>query len=71
MQQISKCLKTDRFADLGPVCHLQDAAQLVGRKIAELCLSKSIEKVAFDRGGHVYHGRIKVGFNSQKPLMSL
>lgn len=41
--------------------HLQEAAQLVGRKIAELCLSKSIEKVAFDRGGHVYHGRIKVG----------
>lgn len=40
---------------------LQEAAQLVGRKIAELCLSKSIEKVAFDRGGHVYHGRIKVG----------
>lgn len=37
----------------------QEAAQLVGRKIAELCLSKSIEKVAFDRGGHVYHGRIK------------
>lgn len=39
---------------------VQEAAQLVGRKIAELCLSKSIEKVAFDRGGHVYHGRIKV-----------
>ena len=39
----------------------QDAAQLVGKRIAELCLSKKIEKVCFDRGGHIYHGRIKVG----------
>lgn len=58
-------------AHVGPCCHLQDAAQLVGRKIAELCLSKSIEKVAFDRGGHVYHGRIKVGLILQRLLMPL
>lgn len=49
---------------------LQEAAQLVGRKIAELCLSKDIEKVAFDRGGHVYHGRIKAS-RLQMPSMYL
>ncbi|KAK9806657.1 hypothetical protein WJX73_005166 [Symbiochloris irregularis] len=37
----------------------KNAAELVGKKIAELCLQKSIEKVAFDRGGFEYHGRIQ------------
>lgn len=41
------------------VC-LQNAAELVGKKIAELCLQKSIQKVAFDRGGFEYHGRVQV-----------
>ena len=38
----------------------QDAATLVGKKIAELCKAKSISKVCFDRGGFVYHGRVQV-----------
>lgn len=38
----------------------QDAAELVGKRIAQLCLEKNIDKVSFDRGGHIYHGRIKV-----------
>lgn len=25
-----------------------------------MCLEKGIEKVCYDRGGHVYHGRIQV-----------
>ncbi len=33
---------------------------MVGKKIAELCLSMNIEKVCFDRGGNVYHGRVQV-----------
>eukprot|EP00884_Botryococcus_braunii_P004136 jgi/Botrbrau1/13723/Bobra.0356s0004.1 len=37
----------------------KDAAELVGKRIAELCLAKNIAKVSFDRGGHIYHGRIK------------
>jgi Ribosomal L18 of archaea, bacteria, mitoch. and chloroplast len=45
-----------------PLCGLllQEAAQMVGKKIAELCLSNNISKVSFDRGGNVYQGRIKV-----------
>ncbi|MFH0768466.1 MAG: 50S ribosomal protein L18 [Chloroflexota bacterium] len=32
---------------------------LVGSLIAKRALSKGIERIAFDRGGYKYHGRIK------------
>lgn len=35
------------------------AAVSVGTAIAEQALEKKIKKVAFDRGGYKYHGRIK------------
>ena len=38
----------------------KDAAELVGKKIAELCLAKDIKTVFLDRGGFRYHGRIQV-----------
>ena len=41
-------------------CDVQEAAEMVGKKIAELCLSMNIDKVCFDRGGNVYHGRVQV-----------
>lgn len=36
-----------------------DKSRAVGLKIAELAKAKGIEKVVFDRGGFLYHGRIK------------
>src|SRR5215510_2253066 len=36
-----------------------EAAQRVGRAIAERALAKGIEQVVFDRGGHIYHGRVR------------
>jgi len=36
-----------------------DAASRVGKAIAERALAKGIEQVVFDRGGYLYHGRIK------------
>ena len=36
-----------------------DAAKLVGKAIAEACKAKGITKVAFDRNGFIYHGRVK------------
>jgi len=36
-----------------------DAARRVGQAIAERALGKGIEQVVFDRGGYLYHGRIK------------
>ncbi len=35
-----------------------DAAKKVGTLIAKLCLSKSVNKVVFDRNGYRYHGRV-------------
>ncbi|HEY1613019.1 MAG TPA: 50S ribosomal protein L18 [Rhizomicrobium sp.] len=37
----------------------QDAAVAVGKKIAERALAKGVKKVVFDRGGYIYHGRVK------------
>src|SRR5450755_1924834 len=31
----------------------------VGKSIAERAKAKGIEKVVFDRGGYIYHGRVK------------
>jgi len=31
----------------------------VGKKLAEKAKANGIEKVVFDRNGHIYHGRIK------------
>ena len=36
-----------------------EAARRVGKTIAERALSKGISSVVFDRGGYLYHGRIK------------
>jgi large subunit ribosomal protein L18 len=36
-----------------------EAAKAVGRAIAERAKAKGIAKVAFDRSGYMYHGRIK------------
>ena len=36
------------------------AAQMVGRVVAERALDAGVERVAFDRSGFRYHGRIKV-----------
>ena len=31
----------------------------VGKTVAELALKKGIDKIKFDRGGYLYHGRVK------------
>jgi large subunit ribosomal protein L18 len=36
-----------------------DAAKIVGKAIAERALAAGITKVAFDRGGYLFHGRVK------------
>jgi large subunit ribosomal protein L18 len=35
------------------------AAQAVGKRIAELAKTVGVERVAFDRAGFAYHGRVK------------
>lgn len=36
-----------------------ESASVIGEEIAKRAISKGIKKVAFDRGGCLYHGRIK------------
>ena len=36
-----------------------EGAQAVGRLVAERARAAGIEKVVFDRGGYLYHGRVK------------
>ena len=36
-----------------------DAASSVGKKIAERAKAAGITQVMFDRGGYIYHGRVK------------
>ena len=36
-----------------------DAARTVGKAIAERALSAGVLSVVFDRGGYLYHGRVK------------
>lgn len=35
------------------------AAEAVGKLVAEKAISKGVKQIIFDRGGNVYHGRIK------------
>ena len=37
----------------------KEAAAVVGKDVAERALAKGISEVAFDRGGYLYHGRVK------------
>jgi large subunit ribosomal protein L18 len=36
-----------------------EKSKTVGKLTAELALSKNIKEVVFDRGGYLYHGRVK------------
>ncbi|RBP67416.1 large subunit ribosomal protein L18 [Alkalibaculum bacchi] len=37
----------------------KEVAKAVGKAIGEKAVSKGIESVVFDRGGYIYHGRVK------------
>ncbi|NCT18149.1 MAG: 50S ribosomal protein L18 [Flavobacteriaceae bacterium CG_4_8_14_3_um_filter_34_10] len=36
-----------------------EAAKLVGKAIAEKAVKAGVDTISFDRGGYLYHGRIK------------
>ncbi len=35
------------------------ASNAVGKRVAQMATEKGIERVCFDRGGYLYHGRVK------------
>ncbi len=44
---------------VGASASKSDWAKAVGENIAKLARAANIEKVVFDRGGYLYHGRVK------------
>jgi large subunit ribosomal protein L18 len=52
------------IASAGSLAENQDGSKVeqaknVGKVIAERAKSKGVENVIFDRGGYLYHGRVK------------
>lgn len=50
---------TDKQFEMGEESGKTAAAKIVGQKIAERATAADIKKVVFDRGGYIYHGRVK------------
>jgi large subunit ribosomal protein L18 len=60
--QNTLCAASTLDRDLRPsldTCATCDASSAVGRLVAERALAKGIQRVVFDRGGKLYHGRVK------------
>jgi len=43
-----------------------DASTAVGELVAKRALEKGIQQVVFDRGGNIYHGRVKALANAAR-----
>jgi len=43
----------------GSKANKTEAAKLVGKAIAERAVKAGVDAVSFDRGGYLYHGRVK------------
>ena len=46
-------------ASSGSTPDFRTIAEKIGKLIAEKALKKGIKNVVFDRGGYIYHGRVK------------
>ena len=55
---ITAASSRDKDIDASKV-NKSEAAKLVGKAIAEKAQKAGVEAVAFDRGGYLYHGRVK------------
>lgn len=52
-------LEAEIKAALNAVGRTCEASAQVGKAIAERAINKGVSKVVFDRGGNLYHGRVK------------
>ncbi len=55
---ITAASSRDKDIDASKV-NKSEAAKLVGKAIADKAQKAGVETVAFDRGGYLYHGRVK------------
>lgn len=56
---VSASTKEKALRDQGGEQSKIGQAQLVGKMIAERALQAGVTKIVFDRGGFVYHGRVR------------
>ncbi len=57
-QTISAASSRDKAVDAASG-NKMEIAKLVGKALAEKAIKAGVEKIAFDRGGYLYHGRVK------------
>ena len=50
---------SSRDKDIDASGNKTESAKLVGKTIAERAIKAGVEAVTFDRGGYLYHGRVK------------
>jgi large subunit ribosomal protein L18 len=43
-----------------------EAAKAVGKRLADRAVAKGVKDVVFDRGGYLYHGRVKALANAAR-----
>ncbi len=55
---ITAASSRDKDVDASKVNKVE-AAKLVGKAIAERAIKAGVESITFDRGGYLYHGRVK------------
>ncbi len=56
---ISAASSRDKDISAAAKGNKSDTATLVGKSIAEKALKAGVETISFDRGGYLYHGRVK------------
>jgi large subunit ribosomal protein L18 len=56
---VSASTKDTSFRKEFPETMNKEAARRIGELLARRALEKGIETVVFDRGGYLYHGRVK------------
>lgn len=57
-QTLASCSSRLKALDLQTLSRTEQGRK-VGQKLAEIAKEKGIEQVIFDRGGYLYHGRVK------------
>ncbi|MGI6279045.1 MAG: 50S ribosomal protein L18 [Acutalibacteraceae bacterium] len=56
---VTLCAAASNEKDFGISGGNREGARKVGQLIAERAAAKGIKEVVFDRGGYIYHGRVK------------
>ena len=56
---VTLCAASSNEKDFAADGGNKEGAKLVGKLVAERAAAKGIKAVVFDRGGYIYHGRVK------------